>query len=104
MKKIFKNPVFIIGGSLILLIALVLYFSTNASAQTKPDSIQVYTFTVLPQTLNMSVKVIQDICIPKGSTTKDTLVCNSLLNMIYGNGKMIKIPNPEKQKLPIKSK
>ena len=97
MKNLFKNPVFIIGGSLILLISLVLYLSTNASAQTKPDSIQVYTFTVLPANFNTASKILSKKFLKNG-TVSDTVLLQNAMQMLFSNGKAVKIVNPDKQK------
>ena len=98
MKNLFKNQVFIIGGSLILLILLVLYFSANASAQEKPDSIQVYTFTVLPANFNMANKILSEKFLKNG-TVSDTVLLQNAMQMLFSNGKAVKIANPDKQKL-----
>jgi len=107
MKKLFKNPVFIIGGSLILLIALVLYFSANASAQEKPkpDSIQVYQIIALPQGIDAAIKIISGKFMPKdkSGTYADSVLFGSIIdNLNIRNGKMIKIVNPDKAVEPKK--
>ena len=98
MKKLNENPVLIIGGTLLLLIMLILLFIPNARCQVKPkqDSIQVYQFQVLPTNLNNGIKILQDKFLKNG-TISDTVLLNSSLQMILGNGKMIKIANPEKK-------
>ena len=99
MKDLFKNPVIIIGGSLILLITLILYFSTNASAQEKPkpDSIQVYTFTILPANFNTANKILTEKFLKNG-TVSDTVLLQNAMQMLFSNGKAVKIVNPDKQK------
>ena len=81
---------------LLVLIAmsLVSLAQVQPQQQKQPDSIQVYQFTMMPQTFNTGIKVLQDICIPKGSTSKDSLVFNSLSNMLFSNGKAIMVANP----------
>ena len=82
---------------LFLLIAFVLTISPEARSQEKPkDSIQVYRFEVLPTNLNNGIKILQDKFLKNG-TISDTVLLNSSLQMILGNGKMIKIANPEKK-------
>jgi hypothetical protein len=83
---------------LFLLIAFVLISSKEARSQEKPkpDSITVYQFTVLPQGFKTGTQIIQDKFLKNG-TVSDTVLLQSAMNMLFSNGKAIKIVNPEKE-------
>ena len=103
MKNILKSPIVIIGGTLLILLLLFFWFVPNASAQEKPkpDSITVYQFTVLPQGFKTGTQIISDKFLKNG-TISDTVLLQNAMQMLFSNGKAVKIANPEKQKLPIK--
>ena len=83
---------------LFLLIAFVLLTSAEARSQTKPDSIQVYTFTVLPANFNTANKILSEKFLKNG-TVSDTVLLQNAMQMLFSNGKAVKIANPDKQKL-----
>jgi len=101
MKKLSKNPIVIIGGTLLILLLLFFWFVPNASAQEKPkpDSTQVYQFTILPANFNTANKILNDKFCPKdkSGTVSDTVLLQSAMNMLFSNGKAVKILNPEKE-------
>ena len=101
MKKLIKSPQFVVGFTLILTIILMFLFNPEARSQTKPDSIQVYTFTVLPANFNTANKILTDKFCPKdkSGTTSDTVLLQNAMQMLFSNGKAVKIANPDKQKL-----
>ena len=103
MKKLLKNPVFVILATLFIVLALIFYFVPNASAQTKPDSIQVYTFTILPANFNTANKILTEKFLKNG-TVSDTVLLQNAMQMLFSNGKAIKIANPDKPKEVIKPK
>ena len=82
---------------LAILIALVLFLSPQARSQTKPDSIQVYTFTVLPSNFNTANKILSEKFLKNG-TVSDTVLLQNAMQMLFSNGKAVKIVNPDKQK------
>jgi len=96
MKKLFNNPIFVVLSTLILTLILIFWFVPNASAQSKPDSITVYQFTVLPQGFKTGTQIIQDKFLKNG-TVSDTVLLQSAMNMLFSNGKAVKILNPEKE-------
>ena len=105
MRNLIKSPQVIITSCIILLCALIFAINPNASAQEKPkpDSIQVYQFTVLPQGFKTGTQIIQDKFLKNG-TVSDTVLLQSAMNMLFSNGKAVKIVNPElpKKVLPVK--
>ena len=100
MRNLIKSPQVIITSCIILLCALIFAINPNASAQEKPkpDSIQVYQFTVLPQGFKTGTQIIQDKFLKNG-----TVLLQSAMNMLFSQGKAVKIVNPElpKKVLPI---
>ena len=98
MKNLFKNPVFIIGGSLLILLLLFFWFVPNASAQEKPkpDSIQVYQFQILPAGFKTGTQIINDKFLKNG-TVSDTVLLQNAMQMLFSNGKAVKILNPDKE-------
>jgi len=106
MKKHIQSPQVIITSIIILICAIIFAVNPNASAQEKPkpDSIQVYQFTVLPQGFKTGTQIIQDKFLKNG-TVSDTVLLQSAMNMLFSNGKAVKILNPEKEVkkvLPVK--
>jgi hypothetical protein len=105
MKQKLKSPQVIILGAIIIICTLIFIVNPNSYAQEKPkpDSIQVYQFTVLPQGFKTGTQIIQDKFLKNG-TVSDTVLLQSAMNMLFSNGKAVKILNPEKQKInsPIK--
>ena len=96
MKKLFNNPIFVVLSTLILTLILIFWFAPNARAQSKPDSIQVYQFIVTPQGFKTGTQIIQDKFLKNG-TVSDTVLLQSAMNMLFSNGKAVKILNPEKE-------
>jgi hypothetical protein len=92
MRNLIKSPQVIITSCIILLCALIFAINPNASAQEKPkpDSIQVYQFTVLPQGFKTGTQIIQDKFLKNG-----TVLLQSAMNMLFSQGKAVKIVNPE---------
>ena len=70
-----------------------------AQEKPKPDSIQVYQFTVLPTNFNMANKILNDKFCPKdkSGTVSDTVLLQNAMQMLFSNGKAVKILNPEKK-------
>ena len=100
MKKILSNPIFVVLSTLLLTLALCFLFIPEASAQDrpKPDSITVYQFTVLPQAFKTGTQIIQDKFLKNG-TVSDTVLLQSAMNMLFSQGKAVKIVNPEAKKI-----
>ena len=98
MRKLIKRPEFIITSTIIIICALIFLANPNASAQEKPkpDSITVYQFTVLPQGFKTGTQIIQDKFLKNG-TVSDTVLLQSAMNMLFSNGKAVKILNPDKE-------
>jgi hypothetical protein len=91
---------------LFLLIAFVLISSKEARSQEKPktDSVTVYQFTVYPQNFKTATQIINDKFLKNG-TISDTVLLQSAMNMLFSQGKAVKILNPEKEVkkvLPVK--
>ena len=106
MKKFLNSPQTIILGIIAIICTLIFIVNPNASAQEKPkpDSITVYQFTVLPQGFKTGTQIIQDKFLKNG-TVSDTVLLQSAMNMLFSNGKAVKILNPEKEVkkvLPVK--
>jgi hypothetical protein len=98
MKKKLQSPQVIITGIIILICAIIFAVNPNSYAQEKPktDSIQVYQFIVTPQGFKTGTQIIQDKFLKNG-TVSDTVLLQSAMNMLFSNGKAVKILNPEKE-------
>lgn len=83
-----------------LITLILIIFALSVSAQSKPDSIQVYQIIALPQSINSGYKIISEKFRPKDKTATytDSVLFDAAIGQLLGGAKLIKIANPEKEK------